>query len=57
MKDTASPTCIRFIPYNNYLAVGYNNHFLKIFSIETMKLVKKYELPGLPLLINEGKNA
>lgn len=35
--------------------MGYNNHSLKVYSVETMKLVKKYELPGVPLLVDVGK--
>jgi WD40 repeat protein len=42
LKDDANPTCINFIPATNTIVVGYNNHFVKLFSIETMKMIKKY---------------
>lgn len=55
MRDSANPTVIHFIPESNTLAVGYNNHFVKLYSIETMKVIKKYDLPSVPLLIDRGK--
>jgi WD40 repeat protein len=55
LKDDANPTAIDFIPEANMLIVAYNSHFVKLYSIETMKLIKKYELKGVPLHLDRGK--
>lgn len=54
MKQEASPVVIRFMP-TNALLVGYDNHTLAIYSVETMKIIKKYKLKGVPLLLDQGK--
>ena len=33
LKESASPTAIRFLPNLNTLVVGYNNHLIKLFSV------------------------
>lgn len=35
--------------------MGYDNHTLAVHSVETMKVVKKYNLKGVPLLLDQGK--
>lgn len=55
LKDEANPTTICFLPASNTLAVGYNSHQLKLYSVETMKLIKQYPLKGVPLLLDQGK--
>lgn len=55
LKDDANPTVIRFIPANSTLVVGYNSHHLKLYSVETLQLIKQYTLKGVPLLIDQGK--
>ncbi len=37
-----NPTCLTFLPKINNIAIGYNNHSVSVFSIETLKLVRKY---------------
>jgi hypothetical protein len=42
-----------FLPKINNLAIGYNNHITKLYSIEKLKTIRKYELPGLPLIFSQ----
>lgn len=55
LKEEANPSVIRFLPASNTLVVGYNSHQLKLYSVETMKLIKQYTLRGVPLLLDQGK--
>lgn len=41
------------MPSINNLAVGYHNHVLKIYSVNKMKPVRLYQLPGVPLCLSQ----
>ena len=55
LREEASPTAIRFLPSSNAIAAGYNSHRLKIYSTESMRPIKKFDLPGVITIVDQGK--
>jgi len=41
-KETYNPSALIFLPKINNLAIGYNNHITKLYSIEKLKNIRKY---------------
>lgn len=55
LREEATPCALRFLPASAALAVGFDSHHLKIYSTESMRASRKYELPGVVTFLDQGK--